>query len=83
MLQTNLNHVIFGIFQSVVLSFDFPFHGHPLRNVTIATGGFIYTGDYIHSWPTASQYIAPLMANFNTSLSNDSFVRLNDTGKSI
>lgn len=47
----------------------------------MATGGFIYTGDYVHSWLAATQYIAPLMANFDTSLSNDSFVRLNDTGK--
>lgn len=25
--------------QRVVLSFDFPFYGHPLRQITIATGG--------------------------------------------
>uniref|UniRef100_A0A1I8PSQ6 PSI domain-containing protein n=1 Tax=Stomoxys calcitrans TaxID=35570 RepID=A0A1I8PSQ6_STOCA len=68
---------------TVLLSFDFPFYGHPVRNVTIATGGFIYTGDYVHSWLAATQYIAPLMANFDTSLSNDSFVRLNDTGSSF
>lgn len=49
----------------------------------MATGGFIYTGDYVHSWLAATQYIAPLMANFDTSLSNDSFVRLNDTGKRL
>ncbi|KAI8121608.1 Plexin domain-containing protein 2 [Lucilia cuprina] len=68
---------------TVVLSFDFPFYGHPVRNVTVATGGFIYTGDYVHSWLAATQYIAPLMANFDTSLSNDSYVRLNDTGSSF
>ncbi|XP_058978983.1 plexin domain-containing protein 1 isoform X2 [Musca domestica] len=68
---------------TVLLSFDFPFYGHPVRNVTVATGGFIYTGDYVHSWLAATQYIAPLMANFDTSLSNDSFVRLNDTGSSF
>ncbi|KAM7346509.1 plexin domain containing lethal (1) G0289 isoform 2-T2 [Cochliomyia hominivorax] len=68
---------------TVVLSFDFPFYGHPVRNVTVATGGFIYTGDYVHSWLAATQYIAPLMANFDTSLSNTSFVRLNDTGSSF
>ncbi|TMW40351.1 hypothetical protein DOY81_014568 [Sarcophaga bullata] len=45
----------------------------------------LYTGDYVHvhSWLAATQYIAPLMANFDTSLSNDSFVRLNDTGSSF
>ncbi|XP_073828163.1 plexin domain containing lethal (1) G0289 isoform X2 [Musca autumnalis] len=68
---------------TVLLSFDFPFYGHPVRNVTVATGGFIYTGDYVHSWLAATQYIAPLMANFDTSLSNDSFVRLSDTGSSF
>ncbi|XP_061401899.1 plexin domain-containing protein 1, partial [Musca vetustissima] len=68
---------------TVLLSFDFPFYGHPVRNVTVATGGFIYTGDYVHSWLAATQYIAPLMANFDTSLSEDSFVRINDTGFSF
>lgn len=62
------------------LSFDFPFYGHPIRNVTIATGGFLYTGEYVHSWLAATQYIAPLMANFDTSLSNSSFVKYYDNG---
>lgn len=68
------------LFQTVKLSFDFPFYGHPIRNVTIATGGFLYTGDYVHSWLAATQYIAPLMANFDTSLSNDSFIKYLDNG---
>uniref|UniRef100_A0A1A9WT35 PSI domain-containing protein n=1 Tax=Glossina brevipalpis TaxID=37001 RepID=A0A1A9WT35_9MUSC len=68
---------------TVQLSFDFPFYGYAVRNVTVATGGFIYTGDYVHSWLAATQYIAPLMANFDTSLSNESYVRLNDTGNSF
>ncbi|XP_054721897.1 plexin domain-containing protein 2-like [Uloborus diversus] len=65
---------------TVTLTFDFPFYGHPLRNITIATGGFIYMGDYMHSWLAATQYIAPLMANFDTSFSNDSTVRYFDNG---
>lgn len=65
---------------TVKLSFDFPFYGHLVRNVTIATGGFLYTGEYVHSWLAATQYIAPLMANFDTSLSNDSFIRYVDNG---
>ncbi|XP_034485471.1 plexin domain-containing protein 1 [Drosophila innubila] len=65
---------------TVELKFDFPFYGHYLRNVTVATGGFLYTGEYVHSWLAATQYIAPLMANFDTSLTNDSFVRLMDNG---
>ncbi|XP_037950948.1 plexin domain-containing protein 2-like isoform X2 [Teleopsis dalmanni] len=65
---------------TIELSFDFPFYGHPIRNVTVATGGFLYTGDYVHAWLAATQYIAPLMANFDTSLSNSSFVRFDDNG---
>lgn len=66
---------------TVELKFDFPFYGHYVRNVTVATGGFLYTGEYVHSWLAATQYIAPLMANFDTSMSSDSFVRLQDNGK--
>ncbi|KAH8334827.1 hypothetical protein KR074_005610 [Drosophila pseudoananassae] len=65
---------------TVELKFDFPFYGHNIRNVTVATGGFLYTGEYVHSWLAATQYIAPLMANFDTSISNDSFVRMQDNG---
>lgn len=76
---TNLNIC----FQTVKLLFDFPFYGHLVRNVTIATGGFLYTGEYVHSWLAATQYIAPLMANFDTSLSNDSFIKYIDNGKCV
>ncbi|XP_057330755.1 plexin domain-containing protein 2 [Microplitis mediator] len=65
---------------TVELNFDFPFYGHKVRNITIATGGFLYTGDYVHSWLAATQYIAPLMANFDTRLSNDSYVKYADNG---
>lgn len=63
------------------LLFDFPFYGHTIRNITVASGGFLYTGEYVHSWLAATQYIAPLMANFDTSISNDSVVRYLDNGK--
>lgn len=36
---------------------------------------FFSLGDYIHSWLAATQYISPLMANFDPSLSNDSYVK--------
>ncbi|BET00131.1 PSI [Nesidiocoris tenuis] len=65
---------------TIKLTFDFPFYGHMVRNVAIATGGFLYTGDYIHSWLAATQYIAPLMANFDTSMSNNSHVKYCDNG---
>lgn len=65
---------------TVKLTFAFPFYGHPITNMTIATGGFLYTGDHVHAWLAATQYIAPLMANFDTSLSNISFVKYLDNG---
>ncbi|KAM3821428.1 plexin domain-containing protein 1 [Vipera latastei] len=64
----------------VILSFDFPFYGHYLRQVTIATGGFIFMGDVIHRMLTATQYIAPLMANFNPGYSRNSTVKYFDNG---
>lgn len=66
---------------TVKLPFEFPFYGHPITNITIATGGFLYAGDYIHSWLAATQYISPLMANFDTSLSNDSYVKYCENGE--
>lgn len=36
--------------------------------------GFIYTGDVVHRMLTATQYIAPLMANFDPSVSRNSTV---------
>ena len=71
------------LLQTVQLSFDFPFYGSPVRNITVATGGFLYTGEYVHSWLAATQYIAPLMANFDSGISNSSFVRYSDNGTSF
>ena len=31
---------------TVPLSFDFPFYGHNVSNIKIATGGFLYTGQF-------------------------------------
>jgi len=61
--------------QTIKLDFDFPFYGHDLRSVTVATGGFIYMGDQVHAWLAATQYIAPLMANFDSSGSTDAALR--------
>ncbi|KAM9392066.1 plexin domain-containing protein 1-like [Pholidichthys leucotaenia] len=65
----------------VVMSFAFPFYGHYLRQITIATGGFIFTGDITHRMLTTTQYIAPLMANFDPSYSKDSTVQYLDNGE--
>ncbi|TMS10064.1 Plexin domain-containing protein 2 [Larimichthys crocea] len=69
--------------ERVTLSFDFPFYGHKLREVTVATGGFLYTGDIIHRMLTATQYVAPLMANFDPSLSKNSTVFYFDNGTAL
>ncbi|XP_020024858.2 plexin domain-containing protein 2 [Castor canadensis] len=67
----------------VNLSFDFPFYGHFLREITVATGGFIYTGEVVHRMLTATQYIAPLMANFDPGVSRNSTVRYFDNGTAL
>lgn len=63
---------------TVNLSFEFPFYGHLMKNVTIATGGFLYLGHPVHSWLAATQYIAPLMANFDTRGDNTSSIKYAD-----
>ncbi|CAG9781701.1 unnamed protein product [Diatraea saccharalis] len=65
---------------TVKLSFLFPFYGSYIQTITVATGGFIYTGEHTHSWIAATQYIAPLMGNFDTSLNNSSRIMLSDDG---
>ncbi|CAG7730002.1 unnamed protein product [Allacma fusca] len=57
------------------LKFNFPFYGHLVDNATIATGGFVYLGEQVHAWLAATQYVAPLMANFDSSLSENATVR--------
>lgn len=64
----------------VALSFDFPFYGHTLRQIIIATGGFIFMGEMTHRMLTATQYVAPLMANFDPSFSSNSTVKYSDNG---
>ncbi|CAF3532145.1 unnamed protein product [Rotaria sp. Silwood1] len=54
---------------SINLKFDFPFYGHSINKILVGTGGFIYTGDLLHSALVGStQYIAPFMANFDASI---------------
>jgi len=68
---------------TISLKFEFPFYGHPVKNITIATGGFLYTGEYVHSWLAATQYIAPLMANFDTSQMDTAVVRYGDNSTTL
>ena len=81
--ETNHYYLFSSYFISITTlkCFSFPFYGHEVENITIATGGFLYTGDYVHSWLAATQYIAPLMANFDTANNNDAKIRYLDTGE--
>nr|XP_022309894.1 plexin domain-containing protein 1-like isoform X1 [Crassostrea virginica] len=65
---------------SVPINFKFKFYGHDVSKITIATGGFLYMSPFLHQWLTATQYIAPLMANFDTGLKNDSYILYRDFG---
>lgn len=67
----------------IKLSFEFPFYGQPLRNIIIATGGFLYVGEHLHHWLAATQNISPLMANFDLSAKNTSDIHYYDNGTSL
>uniref|UniRef100_T1L0L3 Uncharacterized protein n=1 Tax=Tetranychus urticae TaxID=32264 RepID=T1L0L3_TETUR len=59
----------------VNLTFEFPYHGHPINNVTIATEGFLHLGNPIKnviapyisnpipSWLADIQNVAPLLTD--------------------
>lgn len=67
----------------IKLSFDFPFYGQPLKNIIIATGGFLYVGEHLHHWLAATQNISPLMANFNLNMTDYSDIHHYDNGTSL
>lgn len=67
----------------IKLSFEFPFYGQPLKNIIIATGGFLYVGEHLHHWLAATQNISPLMANFDLSSSNYSDIHYHDNGTAL
>lgn len=66
---------------TVKLPFIFYFYGHPISSVLVTTDGFLYTGDRNSEHIAVSQYISPLMAHFDTSLSRDSFVKYCEDGE--
>ena len=50
-----------------ILKFEFPFYGHPSRNVKMLENGTILLGKLIFRKELSeSQYIAPLSANFTS-----------------
>ncbi|KAF6026060.1 PLXDC2 [Bugula neritina] len=49
----------------LLLPWKFKFYGHDVDKITVAVGGFLYMSPYLHRYLTATQYVAPLMANFD------------------
>jgi hypothetical protein len=62
----------------VKLKFKFPYYGHLLDQIVVATGGFIYVGSLMNPLITKAQYIAPLMANFDPTISNNTIIKYVD-----
>ncbi|OQV16839.1 Plexin domain-containing protein 2 [Hypsibius exemplaris] len=68
---------------SITLPFEFPFYGLKLTNLTLATGGFLYSGNPDHNWIAATQYIAPLMADFSFGADNESGIHFCNSSNAI
>ncbi|KAK2550302.1 Plexin domain-containing protein 1 [Acropora cervicornis] len=69
--------------QKLRLGFKFPYYGHYLDSVVLTTGGFLYMDVHDTSLITDVQYLAPLMAYFNPSLSVNSTVLTLDDGEQL
>ena len=67
------------VYQVWGLQFKFPYYGHLLDSIAITSLGFLYTGTIYHERIYLSQYIAPLMADFNPSLSNSGSILVYST----
>ncbi|XP_038044329.1 plexin domain-containing protein 2-like isoform X2 [Patiria miniata] len=64
----------------VTLPFTFMFYGHNVTKAYIATGGFVYLGTVFHELIAATQYVAPLMGNFDPSINDSAIIRYADNG---
>lgn len=60
------------------LKFKFPFYGHMIDRVLVTNMGFIYVGTLLNPYVSKAQYIAPLMADFDVTLSPNSSVKYVD-----
>ncbi|XP_061195943.1 plexin domain-containing protein 1-like [Saccostrea echinata] len=65
---------------SVKLIFKFRFYGNIITEIMISTGGFLNMGLFKYANLTATQYIAPLTANFDPTVNEDSKILYNDFG---
>lgn len=69
--------------KTLKLSFKFPYYGHYLDSVVLTTGGFLYMDVHNTRLITDVQYLAPLMAYFNSKLGPDSKILTLDDGKQL
>lgn len=65
------------------LSFKFPYYGHYLDSVVLTTGGFLYMDVHDTNLITEVQYLAPLMAYFDSKLGENSKVLTLDDGTKL
>lgn len=63
------------------LQFPFQFYGHTINSLAVTTGGFLYTGDLLHEKVHLTQFIAPLQADFNPTISDDGRVLVLSTNE--
>ncbi|XP_062577377.1 plexin domain-containing protein 1-like [Saccostrea cucullata] len=64
----------------VNLNFEFRFYGNNVTKIYIANSGFLSMAQFPHQYLTATQYIAPLMANFDPTISEGSNIFYKDFG---
>ncbi|XP_015778697.1 PREDICTED: uncharacterized protein LOC107356608 [Acropora digitifera] len=69
--------------KTLTLRFKFPYYGHYLDSVVLTTGGFLYMDVYNTRLITDVQYLAPLMAYFNSKLGSDSKILTLDDGTQL
>eukprot|EP00095_Tigriopus_kingsejongensis_P006826 maker-scaffold82_size396747-snap-gene-1.24 protein:Tk06826 transcript:maker-scaffold82_size396747-snap-gene-1.24-mRNA-1 annotation:"plexin domain-containing protein 2" len=72
----NLSNQKLSSFKVTLDQFPFIFYGHELEYLYVTTEGFLSLGSQLHSAMHLVQYIAPLRANFDFSVSNRSQVLL-------
>ena len=52
------------------LKFKFPFYGHDVDSVVVTSAGFLHIGPVVHSFMHDVHYVAPLMGDFFSNISN-------------
>ncbi|XP_062595413.1 plexin domain-containing protein 1-like [Saccostrea cucullata] len=64
----------------VDLKDKFRFYGNNIARMMITNSGFLSMAQFPHQYLAATQYIAPLMANFDPTINEDSNILFKDSG---